>query len=109
MEALNAEGAGVELGPVLTENVEGIDVHTVTLDHPPGTTPDDLGEHAHSSGALVVLPGLEDAEAELQRCRVAPSLTCFRVENAVIRFTGLERGSEARLRSAVAALGGDAG
>ena len=109
IEAMNAEGAGLVLGPVLTVNPQGIDVNTVTFGHPPDVPAEELGEHAHSAGALVVLPGDEEADAEVQRCRVAPALTCFRVANAVIRFEDLSREDEARVRAAVTALGGDAG
>ena len=109
IEAMNAEGAGLVLGPVLTVNPDGIDVNTVTLDHPADVPAEESGEHAHSTGALVVLPGDEAAEAEVQRCHGAPALTCFRVGNAVVRFEDLSREDEDRLSSAVTALGGDAG
>ena len=106
VEAMNAEGAGLTLGPVLTVNQDGIDVNTVTLDDSAAAA-EEQGDHAHGSGALVVLPGDEEAAAEVQRCRAAPALTCFRVANAVVRFEGLSREDEARLISAVTALGGD--
>lgn len=106
VEAINAEGAAVELGEVITTNEEGVDVRAVTLTENE-VSPTGAEGQAHGSGAMVVLENAGAAEDELERCESAPAFTCFRAANVVLRFEGLLPEDRARITAAFQALAAD--
>ena len=109
LEAMNDHGATLELGPVLTTNPDGIEVHEVTLTK---IAPSATGEGADTEGengaaSLLVFDGSGDAEDEFDRCNTAPALTCFRAANAVLRVEDLQPSDRARITTAVQGIAND--
>lgn len=103
VEEINAEGAAVALGDVLTRNERGVEIHAVTFTEAAtaATGEGRVGPEEHGSGTLLVLEDAAAAEEEYDRCQPAPSLTCFRAANAVLRFEDLEPADQARVVSAL--------
>jgi hypothetical protein len=113
---LNRAGAGLELGAALSSTEEGVEVRSVDFveesEHPEEDEHSDGDEHvaeedghAHDgAGAVVILDDATSAEAEFERCGTTVSFICFRVANAVLRFTELDEAERARLTAAVSAL-----
>jgi len=103
---INAEGAAVALGEVLTSNEQGVEIYTITFtEAATGVTGEgDIGAAEHGSGALLILEDAGAAMEEYDRCQPAPALTCFRAANAVLRFEDLEPADQARLVSALEAI-----
>lgn len=106
VDAINAHGAAVGLGDVITTNEEGVDIYDVRFTQPAaGATGEGrIGPALHGSGSLLILPDAEVAKEEYERCLPAPALTCFRAANAVLRFEDLEPADQARLVSALSAI-----
>lgn len=104
VDAMNEHGAALSLGPVLTTNPDGIDIHIVTFSElDAGTEPasDAPPTDVHGSATLIVLNDDETAEGEYARCQVAPILTCFRGANAVLRVEGLQAVDGNRITAAL--------
>lgn len=104
--AINAHGAAVQLGDVVTENEDGVAIYTVRFTEPAvGVTGEGSATSAlHGSGSLLTLEDAAAAREEYERCSGAPSLTCFRAANAVLRFEDLEPADQARLVTALEAI-----
>ena len=107
VDEVNAEGAGVEVGPVITTSEDGVEVRSLTLTgetlSPTGSARDTEEPHG-GNGAILVLENAELAETELDRCQPAPALTCFRAANVVIRFEDMLPEDQARISIAVQGL-----
>jgi hypothetical protein len=107
---LNRAGAGLELGAPLSSSEEDVDVRSVAFVEQGEHEMEDedlAGEenHAHDgAGAVVILEDATAAETEFERCSSTVSFICFRVANAVLRFTELDEAERARLTAAVSAL-----
>lgn len=94
---LNGAGAELKLGPVLTTNQDGLDVTSIFVASPSGQG--DLG-----AGTMLLLESSEAASAEFTRCEAAPSLTCYRAANGVLRFEELVPEGQAQVEAAVRAI-----
>lgn len=106
VEAINAEGAAVALGEVITTNPDGVEIRSVTLTESE-PSPTGAGGDPHGSGSVLALAGSEDASTEMQRCEQAPDLVCFRAANVVLRFEGLFPEEQARITEAFQAIATD--
>lgn len=106
VDEINAHGAAVALGPVITTSKEGVDVRSVTLTEAE-LSPTGAGGDNHGSGAVLVLDDSDQASAEMERCKSTLSLVCFRAANAVLRFEGLFPEEQARITRSVEALASD--
>lgn len=106
VDEMNAEGAALALGPVLTTNPDGVDVHTVTFtDFAPSATGEgEVPADAHGSATLLVVADADAARGEYERCEQAPALTCFRAANAVLRVEELLASDQARISTALEAM-----
>lgn len=105
VDAINESGAEISLGPVLTTNPDGVEIQSVTLtDSAEPSAPAPAEGDVHGSGALLVMADVEEASAELDRCQVAPSLTCFRAANVILRFEGLLPEEQARISAAIESI-----
>lgn len=104
---MNANGAALSLGPVLTTNPDGEEIHTVTFtDLAPSATGEGKAPvDSHGSATLVVVEGVDTAREEFVRCEQAPVLTCFRAANAVLRIESLQAADQARITAALEAIG----
>jgi len=109
IDAMNEHGATLALGPVLTTNPEGIEVHQVTFtETAPSATGEGEGtEEANGDATLLIFDGDGDAEDEFDRCNGAPALTCFRAANAVLRVENLQPSDRARITTAIQGVGAD--
>ena len=105
VDEMNANGAALKLGPVLTQNPEGIAVNEVTLtsaaQSATGTGPTPAES---ASASLLVLSDADAAGEEYDRCQRAASLTCYRAANVVLRVENLQRADQAQLTTAVEAI-----
>ena len=105
IEAVNAHGAGIRLGPELTTTDEGKTVHALEFEEPAG---EEAGgrKHEHGGGSLIVAEDPETGLAEYERCERTGLLQCLRAANVAVALEG-EIGADelARLERAVAALG----
>ncbi len=104
---MNANGAALALGPVLTTNPDGEEIHTVTFtDLAPSATGEGKPPvDSHGSATLVVVESADTAREEFARCEQAPVLTCFRAANAVLRIEALQAADQARITAALEAIG----
>lgn len=106
VDEMNANGAALELGPVLATNTEGVEIFSVTFSEPApsatgeGTPPAEAG----GSASLLVVEDADGAREEFARCETAPSLTCFRAANAVLRVEELEAADRARITTALESI-----
>jgi hypothetical protein len=107
IEAINAEGAGVALGPAIATTEDGIEVHEVSftvattgVGSPAIGTPP--GEHG--SGSLLVLGDADAARAEFEDCESVEELTCFRAANTVLRFEEMDGADQARIVTSLEAI-----
>ena len=115
VDEVNAEGAGLEVGTVITTSESGVEIHEVALS---GETPSPTGSvrdagdggdpgNDHGAGAILVLDDEEQATSELERCESAPAFTCFRAANVVLRFEESFPEEQARGSVALQALATD--
>ncbi len=107
IDAMNDHGAALALGPVLTTNPDGIEVHSVELT---ATAPSATGEGSGADpvsgeATLLVFDGSGDAEDEFARCESGPALTCYRAANAVLRIAELQPSDRAALTTAIEGIG----
>lgn len=109
INALNANGATLKLGPVLATNPAGVEVHAVKFTATaPSATGEGAGtERANGEATLLVFDGSGDAEDEFDRCESLPTLTCFRAANAVLRVADLQPSDRARITTAVEGVADD--
>ena len=56
------------------------------------------------AGAVAILDGADAARAEFARCEAAVSFICFRVANAVLRFSNINRAQLQQVTAAVTRL-----
>ena len=107
IDEMNAHGAALALGPVLTTNPEGVDIYSVSLTELStgvGSAPEPVAEGAPGSGSMLILGDADAARSEFSRCEQSPELTCFRAANAVLRFQALGGGDQARIVTAIQAI-----
>ena len=100
---LNAAGAGLVIGQPLTGGTEQ-DAEIVTVTFAEEGEPEAGVIDAHGAGAIVVVENAELAGQEFDRCEKAVDFTCFRVANAVLRFTGISPDEQAELTAAIRSL-----
>jgi len=102
---MNQAGAALKLGPVLTQNADGLDITEVTIKRT-APTPTGEGQDLAPSGdaTLIVLADAEEAKGEYDRCQGAPSLSCYRAANVVLRVEDLQPTDRALLTSAISQL-----
>lgn len=96
--ALNDAGADLALGEPLPDVAEGTEVTTLSFANEEPVAPGAEG----SAGAIVILDGTEQARAEFERCESAVSFVCYRLANAVLRFSDI---SPLRQQQLAVALG----
>ena len=108
VDEVNAEGAGLEVGTVITTSESGVEIHEVALS---GETPSPTGSVRDApeggeggAGAILVLDDEEQAKSELERCESAPAFTCFRAATVVLRFEEIFPEEQARVSVALQAL-----
>lgn len=108
VDAANAEGAELALGPVLTTTDAGVEVYGLeSAGTAPGSDPNpQLHSGEKGSATMIVMEDSERARAEFTRCEAAPALTCFRAANVVLRFEQMDAADQARISGALAALAG---
>jgi hypothetical protein len=107
VEAINAEGAGVALGPVIPTDDDGIEVHSITFTEAlsdVGGPAVDAPEGEHGSGSLLIVGDADAARAEFERCDGDEDLTCFRAANAVLRFEAMDGADQARIVTSLEAI-----
>ena len=103
VDEVNAEGAAIALGGVITTNQDGLEIREVTFtESVPSAT--GAGEEAQGSGAMVVLDDAGAAGDELERCEAAPAFTCFRAANVLLRFERIFPEEQARIIQAFQAI-----
>jgi len=100
---VNAEGAEIELGDVITTNQEGVEVRAIQLGST-GLSPTGAAAEPGATGAMLVLGDAGAAEDELDRCESAPAFTCFRAANVVLRFEDIFPEEQQRLSEAFQAI-----
>ncbi len=108
VDRANAEGAGMLLGEPLPASGP-IEVFSVELAET-GEEPRAAGsQDGHEDGAAsLAITGDEEAGVvELERCEGALTITCYRVENVVLRVQSGEPRELERIESAIGALGGE--
>jgi hypothetical protein len=87
VEAINEEGAEVELGDELESQQEGTQVFAFEFEDHAGEHREDGDDHGHGSGGSIVVTSDDEAGvAEYQRCESAVTLLCYRVSNVVMFF-----------------------
>ncbi len=107
VDAINAEGAGVGLGPEITTTPRGIQVHEVTLT---GAVTDvggpatDTSRGDNGTGSLLIAGDADAARDEFERCDEVEELTCFRAANAVLRFEEMDGADQARIVTSLEAI-----
>ncbi len=106
IEEMNANGAALQLGPVLTTSPEGGEIRSVTFTE---VAPSATGEGSSKAkppgeASLVVADDTNAAQAEFARCEAAADLTCFRASNAVLRAAELDSSDQARITTALESL-----
>ena len=100
VDAINEEGAGVALGPVISTNPDDAAVHSISFTEAtadvgsPGAGSSDADR---GSGTLLIVDDAGTARDEFDRCEGAPELTCFRAANAVLRFEEMDGADQARI------------
>jgi hypothetical protein len=99
VDEINAEGAALELGGVIAENEDGLEILEVRFSGPAQAPTGGVAESG-ASGAMVVLPDAGEAVDEVSRCESAPAFTCFRAANVVVRFEEIFPEEQARLTQA---------
>jgi hypothetical protein len=107
VEAINAEGAGVALGPTITTTPSGIEVHEVTLTAAltdVGSPVTDTSRSDNGSGSLLIAGDADAARDEFERCDSVEELTCFRAANAVLRFEEMDGADQARIVTSLEAI-----
>lgn len=91
-EALNENGAGIELGEELSNEQEGVEVREVSL-------------NGASGGSIIVAADEEAGRAERARCEAAVTLLCYRAANVVLILEDeLDEAERARLEAAFMGL-----
>lgn len=106
VDAINEEGAEVELGDELVSQQEGVEVFAFGFADHPGNAG---GGEAHGSGgSLVITPDDETGVAEYERCESAVTLLCYRASNVVmILEKEASREDTARIEAAITSLAAD--
>ncbi len=107
IDEMNAHGAALALGPVLTTNPDGVDIYSISLTELStgvGSAPQPAPVGLPGSGSMLVLDDADVARSEFARCEQSPELTCFRAANAVLRFQALQGGDQARIVAAIQAI-----
>jgi hypothetical protein len=95
VDALNAGGAGLELGDELANTQEGVEVRAVKVTRAGG-------------GSIVVAADEEAGRAEHARCEAAVTLLCYRAANVVLLLEDeLAPPERMRLEAAFTALAED--
>ncbi len=102
---MNRNGAALELGPVIAQNENGVDVTEVKIAQP-APTPTGEGTKPAPSGSasLLVLADAEAATDEYERCQGAPSISCYRAANVILRVEDLQPTDRALLTAAISKL-----
>lgn len=99
LEEINAQGAQLELGPVLTTRSDGVDIHVLGFS---GGSPDSqLHSSDTGSATMLVMDDSAAAQEEFDRCNSSATLTCFRAANVVLRFEEMSAADRARIVGAV--------
>jgi hypothetical protein len=107
VDAANAEGAGMELGPSLSSSNPDYEIYAVELEGAEEPTEAREPGQAHlGGGSLTVTPSEDEAIGEYEECEAAVSLVCWRAGNVALVLEN-EIGSEerARVNEAISALG----
>lgn len=107
IEAINAEGAGVALGPATATTEDGIEIHEVTFTETStgvGSPAIDTPAGEHGSGSLLIVGDADAARAEFEDCDSVEELTCFRAANAVLRFEDMDGADQARIVTSLEAI-----
>ena len=99
VDEIDAHGAQLELGPVLTTRADGIDVHVLRFSG--GDTDSQLHSADTGTATMLVMEDSEAAREEFARCESAPTLTCFRAANVVLRFEEMDATDQARIVGAM--------
>jgi hypothetical protein len=99
VEEINARGAQLELGPVLTTRSDGVEIHV--LDFSGDSSDSQLHSPETGSATMLVMDDSAAAQAEFARCDSSATLTCFRAANVVLRFKEMSAADRARIFGAV--------
>jgi hypothetical protein len=97
VDDVNEQGVELTLGERLSASDEDKEIYAIELEPLEGESapPEGKGDgHAHAGGSLYVYDDTAGAEDELQGCRVAADLVCYRAANVVAILEG--GGIEAR-------------
>lgn len=107
IQTINAEGAGLALGPAIAADDGGVEVHSVTFTEAStgvGSPAIDSPKAAHGSGRLLIAGDADAARIEFERCEGVDQLTCFRAANAVLSFKGMDGADQARIVTSLEAI-----
>jgi hypothetical protein len=112
VDTVNAEGAGLALGPAIATRADGVEIHSVTFTEAStgvGSPTIDSPRAEHGSGNLLIAGDAGAARAEFERCDKAEGLTCFRAANAVLIFKDMDGADQARVVTSLEAIQTDDG
>jgi hypothetical protein len=106
VDAANAEGAGLELGPSLSSSNPENEIYAVELEG--ARDPADAREagQAHlGGGSVTVTPSDDDARLEYEECEASVTLLCYRAGNVALLLEGeIDAAERARVDEAISAL-----
>jgi hypothetical protein len=88
---VNEQGVELTLGEQLSTSDEEREIYEIELEPLPGAPAppgDEEGGHAHAGGSLYVYDDTAAAEDEIQACRAAADLVCYRAANVVAILEG---------------------
>jgi hypothetical protein len=103
LDTINATGADLSLGPVLTTTSEGVDVYVLKYSADATTDPK-LSSGDEGAATMIALDNSDQARSEFTRCQAAPLLTCFRAANVVLRFEDMSAAEMTRIVGALQAI-----
>ncbi|MDQ3571974.1 MAG: hypothetical protein M3383_03835 [Actinomycetota bacterium] len=107
VEAANAAGAGILLGPPLESARDDVEVFELRFPSSSATGAGPHTEDDHGGGSLAVADDPAAATAEFRRCEQAVTLVCYRAANVALILEGVDPEERARLDSAIRELASD--
>jgi len=107
VDAANAAGAGILLGPPLQSAREDVEVFELRFSGSSATGAGPDAEDEHGGGSMAVAGDAATAEAEFERCERAVTLICYRAANVALILEGAGSDEQARIDRAIRELASD--
>lgn len=109
VDAVNAEGAGLELGPSLSTSNPEHQIYAIELEG--GRDKEEMREGGQAylgGGSVTVTAGEDEARREYEECETAVSLLCYRAGNVALMLEDEVGPAERdRIDAAISALASD--